>query len=109
VLRALLRRLSGVTDTEETLSPRRPDVDDSGRTWQERCDLLQGQINRLRGAVTGAIRHNGASAGSQDDPGSTNGPPPGAGVSPATWARLDAAARERLVARRPRAIPHGSG
>jgi len=72
----------------------------------ERLDFLQGQLNRLRGAVTGAIRRNEAP---QDAPGSTNGPPPGAGVSPATWARLDPAARQRLLERRPRAIPHGEG
>lgn len=106
-----MRRILGVSDTVANVEP--PDEPLALRVdaLDERLDFLQGQLNRLRGAVTGAIRRGGPPAGDpqwpQDAPGPTNGPPAGLGVSPSTWARLDPAARERLIQRRGRAVQNG--
>jgi len=97
VLKALWARLWGVSDTVATSTQ----LEQRVAAVEEDLDYLRGELRRLRGRVTGGLR------GQQDDPGSTNGPPPGSGVSPQTWARLNEAERERLLNRRVRAVPHG--
>jgi hypothetical protein len=90
-------RLWGVSDTVATSTQ----LEQRVAALEEDLDYLRGELRRLRGRVTGGLR------ATQEAPGSTNGPPAGSGVSPATWARLDDAARERLLNRRNRAVPHG--
>jgi len=104
VLKTWLRRFLGVGDSVETPSDTRPGHEQRIAALEEDLDFLRGELRRLRGRVTGGLR---APESPQDAPGDTNGPPPGVGVSPQTWARLDPAARERLITRRSRGISHG--
>jgi uncharacterized small protein (DUF1192 family) len=104
VLKAFLARVFSVSDSEATV----PTVSLSRRVdeLEERVDFLHGQIQRLRGAVTGALRRGDA----QDAPESTIVPPKPPGVSPSVWARMTPSERERLLSRGgPRAVSHGQG
>jgi hypothetical protein len=67
----------------------------------EHVEWLETDLKRLRGRVTGGLRQSREDApGPAIDLDGDIPVPPGAGVSPQTWARLSAEDRQKLLNRR---------
>lgn len=85
-----LRRLFAAPPSLKEVSQRLEDVEGD-------VAFLAQQLRKLRGRLTGSIRHEEAPSEAAE---ALEAPPLPVGVSPAVWSRLDPAARERLLARK---------